>query len=130
MDTTDEHKINAIEERAHVSKRMETVATVNVTKRIVENLQHVSIPLQREEYTVERIVTNEEVAEPPQPEVQANGDILVSVVEERPVIVKKLFVVEKIYLRKKIHDEMLEDDVVVKKEVIDVERREENGGIT
>jgi stress response protein YsnF len=129
MNNEEDKTISAIEETARFNKRMETVADIIIRKSIEEHPQHLTTTLQQEAYEVERVAMDEPVSEAPKTIVRENGDLLISVVEERIVVEKRLFLIEQIHIRKSTKTKEVEKEVILKKEVIDVERKE-NGGNT
>ena len=126
-DEEQEHKIEIVEERLNVSKSFVTTGSLSVRKRVEEHLEPVVETLAAERYTVERIPKNEAVEKAPDP-VKNEGDwIVISVVEERLVVKKQLFLVEEIHLIKQTLNSEYRDEVTLRKEVVDVERKTTSG---
>lgn len=117
-----EHTIKIIEERLDVSKSVATTGSLSVKKKIEERIEPIVATLQSEGYTIERIPKSEVVDKPPEA-IKHDGDrIVISVVEERLVVEKRLFLVEEIHLVKHTVATEFRDEVSLRKEVVDVVR--------
>jgi stress response protein YsnF len=114
--------IAVVEERVKVDKSVETTARIRVKKTVEEVEEPIAATLHSEDYHVERIAKNEFIEKAPPPVKNENDRIIVSVVEERLVVEKKLFLVEEIHLIKTNHTSEFHDKVILKKEAIDVTR--------
>ncbi len=115
--------IKVLEEQAAFDKTVKTTGSVHVRKTVKEEIAPVDGTLSSTSYTVERIPKDEAVAMAPEP-VRYDGDrMIISVVEERLVVEKRLFLVEEIHLVRKKESKDFHDEVVLKKEVVDVERK-------
>jgi len=116
--------IPLVEEELRVGRR--EVETGRVTVRTVsdEHTQYVSEDLQHSEAEVERVFIDKEVGELPQ--IREEGDLLiVPVVEER--LVKRLFLVEEVRVRRKVVTERLEQPVTLRSQRVVVDRQPGSG---
>jgi uncharacterized protein (TIGR02271 family) len=96
--------IPVVEEVATVSTREVEADHVRVRTIVEEKNTDVVARLAREELIVERRVTEREVASAPAPYEEGNT-LIVSVVEERLVVEKRLFVIEELVVRRVAHVE-------------------------
>ncbi|QQV77939.1 YsnF/AvaK domain-containing protein [Sphingomonas aliaeris] len=96
--------IPVIEEQPVIGRR--EVETDHVRVRTVVEEKHTDVVarLSREELLVERRKVEREVATPPAP-VEEGDTLVVSVVEERLVVEKRLFVIEELVIRRVAHTE-------------------------
>lgn len=103
-DLDQERTIPVVEEQAFVERR--EVATDHVRVRTVVEAKQTDVVarLSREELLVERRKVEREVASPPAP-VEEGDTLIVSLVEERLVMEKRLFVVEELVIRRVAHTE-------------------------
>lgn len=115
--------IPVIEEELHVGKRVQEVGRVRLRKRVEERTQTIEHPVLRERVSVDRVAVNQYVDTPPA--VRTEGDVLiVPVVEEVIVFEKRLVLREELRISKRIVEEVATQDVVVRREAVDVERAE------
>jgi uncharacterized protein (TIGR02271 family) len=119
--------IKVVEEQLTVDKSVVTTGSLHVRKRLEETVEPIVMLLANETYTIERFPKNELVEKAPDP-IRNEGDrIIVSVMEERVVVEKKLFLVEEIHLVKNNQTSEYRDEVKLKREVVDVERKSHPG---
>jgi stress response protein YsnF len=112
-----------IEEHVKVDKALETTATVNVKKTVQEVEEPIAATLHSEGYRIERMAKNELIEKAPPPVRNETDRIIVSVIEERLVVEKKLFLIEEIHLIKTNHTSEYQDKVILKKEAVNVTRK-------
>lgn len=101
MAETEDHGLTLpiVEEVATLTKRKVETDRVRVRTIVEENHTSLTADLAREELQVERRPLNQEVASAPPP--REEGDVLIlSIVEERAVVEKRLFVVEEVVIRR------------------------------
>jgi uncharacterized protein (TIGR02271 family) len=123
VDELENKTIKVIEEQLIVDKSIVTTGSLHVKKRVEETVQPIVMSLAKEAYDVKRVPKNELVEKAPDA-IRNEGDrIIISVVEERVVVEKKLFLVEEIHLIKDKQTSEYRDQVTLKKEVVDVERK-------
>ena len=100
----DNRVVPIIEETATISTRIVETDHVRVRTIIEEKDTDVVARIAREELLVERRTVEREVAAAPAP--YEDGDtLIVSVVEERLVVEKRLFVIEELVVRRVAHTE-------------------------
>jgi stress response protein YsnF len=119
----DNVRIPILEEEAHVFKH--TAQTEHVTVRAVPEEECVVVheEMAREHVEVIRVPVDREVAEAPP--VRTEGDItIVSVVEERLVVEKRLFLVEELHLRRTTTTEHVEIPTTLRRTRVEIERKE------
>lgn len=115
--------IEVVEEQLDIHKAVVSTGSVHVRKRIEEHVQSVTVPLSKQSFTVERIEKNHFVDTAPEAVSHQPGRTIISVVEERIVVEKRLFLVEEIHIVENNETSVYHDDVTLKREVIDVERK-------
>jgi len=123
-DKPDRIAIPIVEEELKVGRR--EVETGRVTVRTVpeEHTQFVSEILHHSHAEVDRVFIDREVAELPQ--IREEGDLLiVPVVEER--LVKRLFLVEEVRVRRTVVTERLEQPVTIRSQRVVVDRLDGSG---
>jgi stress response protein YsnF len=123
MATAGELRVPLIEEEAHVEKR--EVGLERVTVRTVAEEHQVVLrdEVRREQVEVTRVAINREVAEAPP--VRTEGDVtVVSIVEERLVVEKRLFVVEELHLTKTATAQPVELPATLRRMRADIERHD------
>jgi len=110
-----------IQEEAFIDKQVVETGKVQISKRISEHEEVIDVPLFREEVTVERIVVNQYVDQPPQ--VRHEGDVMIiPVVQEQVVVQKRLVLVEELRVRKQIVETHQPQNVTLRREDVDVRR--------
>ena len=117
-------KIQVLDEKVEVSKRVVEKARVRLSKKIKEKTESYDIPLSSEEIVVKRVPKNEMVDKAP-PGVRYEGNIMIiPVLKEVAVIEKRLMLVEEIHVTKHKSETTQTRQVVVRKEEVQVERTE------
>ena len=91
----DERKIPLFEEQVHVAKRDVVSDQLRVTTSVEERAVLIEDSVERGDLRVERVPVDRPVTEAPQPR-QEGDTLIVSVVEERLVVEKRLFVIEEV----------------------------------
>jgi stress response protein YsnF len=114
--------IAVIEEHTKVDKSVETTGRLHVKKTVEEVEEPIAATLHSEGYRVERVAKNEFIEQAPPPVRNETDRIIVSVIEERLVVEKKLFLIEEIHLIKTNRTSHFRDKVILKKEAIDVRK--------
>ena len=115
-------RIPIVEEEALVIKRSSATEHVTVQTRTAEEEVVVRDALRHEQIEMERVAVNREVAEAPP--IRVEGDLtIVSILEERLVVEKRLFVVEELHLRRTVTVDRVELPVTLRRTEVDVDRR-------
>ena len=118
--------VQLLEEVASVSKRRLVKGTVRVTTRTETYEQQTEVTLDRNVVEVTRVPVgrNVEVA----PQVRTVGDTtIVPVVEERLVMVKQLFLVEELHVRRHVEQTVAREAVPLRRQHATVERFDSEG---
>ena len=92
-------RIPLIEEQMTVTTQSVETGRVVLTKTVHETQETVTIPLQQEQYIVERTTLNQYVDEPPTTRQEGNTTVY-SVVKEVVIVQKRLLLVEEIRVTK------------------------------
>jgi stress response protein YsnF len=122
---SDNVHIPIVEEEAEVIKRSAQTERVTVHTFADEERLVVRDEVRREHVEVTRIPVDREVAEAPP--IRTQGDLtIVSIVEERLVVEKRLFVVEELHLRRTTATEQVELPTTLRRTRVEVEREELN----
>lgn len=103
-DIDQQRTIPVIEEQAVIRRREVETDHVRVRTVVEEKQTDVVARLAREELLVERRKVEREVATSPAP-VEEGDTLIVSIVEERLVVEKRLFVIEELVIRRVAHTE-------------------------
>ncbi|MVM32467.1 DUF2382 domain-containing protein [Spirosoma sp. HMF4905] len=110
-----------IAEQLHVSTQPIETGRVTLTKTVHETEETVTIPLLREEYTVERVARDEYVDELPVPRQEGHTTIY-PVVKEVLVVQKRLLLIEEIRVTRQQTQTRESQTVILRQEDIVVER--------
>jgi uncharacterized protein (TIGR02271 family) len=121
----DEQRVPVIEERVRVNKRTVQTGLVKVSTAVNERIEHLQEELLSETVDVQRVVIDREVSAPP--EIRQEGEVLIiPVVEERAVVVKRWVLKEEIHLRKRRQSNTADIPVTLRSTSVSIER--EGGG--
>jgi uncharacterized protein (TIGR02271 family) len=117
-----ERRIPVIEERARVDKRVVERAVVRISTSIKQSDHVIAEPLRHEEIEIQRVPVNKEVDS--MPSVRQQGDVVViPVVEERAVLVKRLVLVEELHVHRHVVEKIVDTPVSLRSTEVSVERR-------
>jgi uncharacterized protein (TIGR02271 family) len=89
-----------VAERLQVDRRRVTVGTVRITKKTRSRDVVVDEPVAHEEVEVRRVPAGRFV-DGPVPDRYVNGRLIVSILEEVPVVVRRLRVVEELHIERR-----------------------------
>ncbi|MCC9167573.1 YsnF/AvaK domain-containing protein [Pontibacter harenae] len=124
--------IPIIEEQIRVDTRVVESGSVNIRKNVHEEEVTVNLPIINEEIDVERVAINEFVDSAPAP-VRYEGDkIIIPVLKEVSVVVKKLMLVEELHVTKRKVETHTSQQVKLRKEEVNISRADgntANGGL-
>lgn len=116
-----EHRIPVIEERARVDKEVVERGVVRISTTSRDSEQVLEEVLRHEEVDIRRVTLDEEVEG--MPEIRQEGDVtVIPIVEERAVIVKKLVLVEELYVRRRKIEEIVRIPVTLHSTEVLIER--------
>lgn len=116
-----EPTIPVAREQAEISKRVRTTGTVTVETHVREDRQAVEARLARETVEVRRVKVDRFV-DGPVPDRQDGDTLIVSVLEEVPVVERRLKVVEEIHLVRRRSTETVREDIPLRREEVTVTR--------
>ncbi|MEJ8755663.1 YsnF/AvaK domain-containing protein [Pontibacter sp. H259] len=118
----EERVIPVIEEQAHVSKRVVESGKVRISKNVHEDEVLIDVPIVHEEVDVQRIPINQYVDQAP-PAVRYEGDkMIVTVLREELVLVKRIKVVEELHIINRKVEEHNTQPISLRREEINIER--------
>ena len=118
-----EHRVPVIEERVRIDKKLVDSGVVKISTSVSEHTEMVSAALMRERVEIERVPMSVEVDHVP--DMRHEGDIIViPVVEERAVVVKRLVLVEELHVRRKLVQENAQIPVELRATEVHVRREE------
>jgi uncharacterized protein (TIGR02271 family) len=121
----DKMVIPIIEEEATVEKYIVPVGKVNISKRIEKIEEVVDVPTYRGEVNIKRIPVNSFVEE--HPTIRHEGDtMIIPVVQEQVVMVKKIFLVEELHVQNRVIETHQPQTVTLMKDVVEVQRTAQN----
>lgn len=113
--------IPVVQEHLTVSKELVDTAKVTVHKKVTEETASLNIPLVQEGYRVERVPLNKVVDAPPQ--IRHEGDsMIIPVLREVLVVQKRYEIVEEVHLIKEKNVQQHQQDIVLRKEEVTVQR--------
>lgn len=116
-----ERRIPVIEERARVDKQVVERAVVRISTSIRQSEHVIAETLRHEEVEIRRVPVNKEVDT--MPSVRQEGDmVVIPVVEERAVVVKRLVLIEELHVHRHAVEEIVHTPVSVRSTDICVER--------
>ena len=118
-----ERRIPIVEERARIEKTMVERGVVSITTSVKESEELIEDALRHQEVDIQHVSINSEVDSIPR--IRQDGDVIViPIVEERAVIVKRLFLVEELHVRVNTVEETVNIPVVLQSTEVSVERKE------
>lgn len=113
--------IPIVEEEAHVFKRGSPIERVSVRMYREEEQLVLRDEVRREDIDVTRVPVEREVGEAPP--VRVEGDVtIVSVLEERVTVEKRLFVIEELHLKRRSTVEQVEMPTTVRHTRVEIDR--------
>ena len=116
-----EHRIPVIEERARVDKEVVERGVVRISTSSRDREQVLEEVLRHEEVDIRRVTLDEAVEG--MPKIRQEGDVtVIPIVEERAVIVKKLVLVEELYVRRRKIEEVVRIPVTLHSTEVLIER--------
>lgn len=119
--TVEDKSIPLAEESLDVTRRQHKTGTTRVTVTPHHEVRPVEIPLTAQSVTVERVPVDR-LVDGPVPERWEGDTLVISVVEEVPVVEKRLRLTEEIRLTRKSETRTFQADVPVRVEHADITR--------
>jgi uncharacterized protein (TIGR02271 family) len=114
--------IPIIEEHVEVGKKVVETGDVYISKSVHEDNVTVDLPTTKEHVHVERVPVNQYVDTPPAAVRHEGETMIIPVVREELVVVKKLFVVEELHITKKLETTHESEQITLLKEEVHVNR--------
>ncbi len=122
----DEKVIPVIEEQAHIEKRTVETGKVRISKNVREDEVLVDVPIVHEEVDVQRVPVNKFVDQAP-PAVRYEGDkMIISVLREELVLVKRIKLVEELHIVNRKTEEHRTEPIQLRREEINIEHLKNN----
>jgi uncharacterized protein (TIGR02271 family) len=119
--------IPVVAEEIRVGTQQVTRGVVRVHKRVESHEETVDTPVSAEEVIVERLPVNT-LVEGEAPQIrEEDGVVIIPVFEEVLVVEKRLLLREEVRLVKRISTSSVPQKVVVRREVVDIERVDADG---
>lgn len=123
---SEQEVIPIIEEQLRVDTKVVESGQVNIRKIVHEEDVTVNLPTITEEIDLERVAINEYVETTPPP-VRYEGDkMIIPVLREVSVVVKRLMLVEELHVTKRKVETQTSQQVKLRKEELNVKRADEN----
>ena len=124
--TRSEVVIPVTEENAVISKEVIETGKIRIRKTVTEDTAVVNLPVINESYDITRVPVKE-VHETPPPAVRYEGDtMIIPVVKEVTVMVKRYEVIEEVRITKKLTETPMMQEITLRKEHVDIERSNNN----
>lgn len=115
--------IPVVEEYATVQKEIIETGKVRVRKTVAEDKAIVNLPIINETYDVTRVPVSNEVHDSPPPPMRYEGDtMIIPVVKEVTVMVKRYEVVEEVRITRKRTETPLMQEITLRRESVQVDR--------
>jgi uncharacterized protein (TIGR02271 family) len=114
--------IPVVEETIQLDKELIEKGTTRLIKKVEEETVDIPLLIRTQQYSVERIPVNQYVEEAP-PAIRYEGKtMIISIIEEEPVIQKRLKIVEELHVTSSEVEKRTNTEVNLKKERIIIER--------
>jgi uncharacterized protein (TIGR02271 family) len=121
--TKREEVIPVIEEYATVTKEVIETGKVRIRKTVTEDKAVVNLPIINESYDITRVPISNEVHDNPPPAVRYEGDtMIIPVVKEVTVMVKRYEVIEEVRITKKTTETPLMQEITLRRESVHIDR--------
>jgi uncharacterized protein (TIGR02271 family) len=118
--------IPVVEENAVIGKEVIETGKIRIRKTVTEDTAVVNLPVINESYDITRVPVNA-VHETPPPAVRYEGDtMIIPVVKEVTVMVKRYEVVEEVRITKKLTETPMMQEIKLRREHVDIERSSGN----
>ena len=123
MSDETERRVPLVEERARIDKRVVERDHVTIRTAITESQQVLSDALRREQVDIRRVAVNQEVDAIPGIREEADV-IIIPIVEERAVLIKRLVLVEELHVQRKVLEEPVQVPVSLRSTEVFVESQD------
>jgi Uncharacterized protein conserved in bacteria len=118
-----ERRVPLVEEWARIDKRVVERDRVTIRTAITESQQVLSDALRRERVDIRRVAVNQEVDAIPGIREEADV-IIIPIVEERAVLIKRLVLVEELHVQRKVLEEPVQVPVSLRSTEVFVESQD------
>ena len=123
QDSFKDEVIPIIQESAVVHNEMVETGKVHIKRSVSKEDVHLDTPIINELYDIKRVQVKDQILETPPSALRHEGDtIIIPVIREIPVIVKRYEIVEELHITIKHTETPLIQKVTLSKQNIDVER--------
>ena len=120
---TNDFSIPVIEEQVVISKELVETGKIRISKRVNEEEVSVNLPIIEEGYEVERRPVEKQLLLSEHPGVRhEEGNMIIPVVREVLIVEKRYEVIEEIHVKKTRSEIPNQQQVMLKKESVDIER--------
>jgi uncharacterized protein (TIGR02271 family) len=116
-----EKVIPVIEEQVHIEKRIVETGKVRVSKNVKEDEVLIDIPLIHDEVDVQRVPIDQFVEEVPPPVRYEGNKMIISVLREEVVLVKRIKLVEELHIINRKVEEHRTESINLRKEEVNIE---------
>nr|WP_298720556.1 YsnF/AvaK domain-containing protein [uncultured Steroidobacter sp.] len=123
MSDETERRVPLVEEWARIDKRVVERDRVTIRTAITESQQVLSDALRRERVDIRRVAVNQEVDAIPGIREEADV-IIIPIVEERAVLIKRLVLVEELHVQRKVLEEPVQVPVSLRSTEVFVESQD------
>lgn len=120
--STKDLSIPVIEEQVVISKELVESGKIHISKRVNEEEVSVNLPIIEEGYEVERRPVEKKLLSEHPGVRHEEGNMIIPVVREVLVVEKRYEVIEEIYIKKTRSEIPNQQQVILKKESIDIKR--------
>jgi uncharacterized protein (TIGR02271 family) len=114
--------VPVVREEASIARREVETGVVSVRKIVHERIEHIDEPLLHDEVEIEHVAINREV-EAPEPPREEGGVLVVPIYEEVLTVQRRWVLKEEVRLRRREVRTRHREDVVLREEQVEVERR-------
>jgi len=124
----EEQVIQVVAEELHIETERVARGVVRVHKRVETREEIVNTTLSQEKVTIDHIPVNKVLEEQNIPKIrQENGVLIIPVIEEVLVIEKRLLLREEVHISRQRTKQNIPKKVILRREVVDIERSEPDG---
>lgn len=114
-------RIPVMEEHVRIDKRTIETGTVQIRKTVVERQEEIAVPVLRHTADIRRVRCNRVVDQPVA--TRQEGDVtILSLHEERSVVVKQWVLIEELHISTRTSEVLGSQQVTLRREDIEIER--------
>src|SRR6476469_8507344 len=116
------YTLPVVEETVHVDKKTIETGKVKISKTVKVDTETVNLLQVQDDVEIERIAINEFVQTPPPPLRYEGDTIIIPVMQEVTITEKRLLLIEEVRITKRKVESKESQEVVLRKEEINVQR--------